>query len=72
MDHVTVRFDDGSECKVLRAQPATLIPKHHGSLFPEEDQCPYYPGVQVRASSTFLFRNARWLRGSYKGKMEVN
>ena len=31
---------------------------------------PYFPGLQVRASSSFVFRNAKWLKGSWKGRNE--
>ena len=28
---------------------------------------PYFPGLVVRATSSFVFRNAKWLKGSWKG-----
>ena len=41
-----------------------------GSLFPEDEACPYFPGALVRAAGQSVFRGARWLSGSYRGKME--
>eukprot|EP00959_Pyramimonas_sp_CCMP1952_P282963 5914753-Pyramimonas_sp.AAC.2 len=71
VDHVTVQFEDGSKCKVLRATADRLIPLSPASLFPDEDMCPYYPGLAVRAASGAVFRGARWLRGSHwRGRME--
>lgn len=51
MDHVVVRFQDGSMCRVSHATPDRLIPSSPGSLFPDEEQCPYYPGLVVRAGA---------------------
>ena len=65
-DDVTVRFEDGSECVVVDASPDELIPSEHSSLFPDEEQCPYFPGLVVHASSAVL-RRARWVRGRHKG-----
>ena len=39
-----------------------------GSLNREQEITPYFPGLQVRAASGFVFRNAKWLKGSWKGR----
>lgn len=46
-DDVHLRFEDGSECVVRNADPDRLIPAEHSSLFPDEEQCPYFPGLQA-------------------------
>ena len=43
-----------------------LIPAENSSLFPDEEQCPYFPGLVVHAASSVL-RAAKWTRGSYRG-----
>jgi hypothetical protein len=70
VDTVVVAFDDGSRCKVFRADEGRLIPQVSGSLFPEDEACPYFPGALVRAAAQGVFRGARWLSGSYRGKIE--
>ena len=50
----------------MDASPDELIPSEHSSLFPDEEQCPYFPGLVVHASSAVL-RRARWVRGRHKG-----
>ncbi|KAL2937056.1 putative ubiquitin-conjugating enzyme E2 23 [Bienertia sinuspersici] len=64
LDNVTVLFDDGSVCKVSRAEPMRLRPIAKNLL--EDGHCPYHPGQRVRASSSSIFKNARWLSGSWK------
>ena len=65
-DDVVVRFEDGTECVVKDADPERLIPSEPSSLFPDEEQCPYFPGLTVHASTAVL-RAAKWTRGSYRG-----
>ena len=65
-DDVSLRFEDGSECVVADADPDRLIPSENSSLFPDEEQCPYFPGLVCHASASVL-RSARWTRGKYKG-----
>ncbi|CAN1276422.1 Probable ubiquitin-conjugating enzyme E2 23 [Linum perenne] len=65
MDNVTVLVDDGSICKVLGAEPLRLKPISK-SFFEEGDHFPYYPGQRVRASSSSVFKNSRWLSGLFK------
>eukprot|EP00854_Cymbomonas_tetramitiformis_P015252 gene15252-18039_t len=73
VDHVVVQLDDGAQCRVLRATPDKLVPQEAGTLFSDEEmwQCPYYPGLRVKASSAPVLRFARWLRGTWKGRYEA-
>ncbi|KAL1188533.1 putative ubiquitin-conjugating enzyme E2 23 [Cardamine amara subsp. amara] len=65
LDNVTVLFDDGSMCKVLRVEPLRLKPMPKNNL--EEDaNFPYYPGQRVKATSSSIFKNSRWLSGLWK------
>jgi ubiquitin-conjugating enzyme E2 O len=63
LDNVTVMFDDGSVCKVLKADPTRL--KSLGNKL-EDGNFPFYPGQRVKASSSSIFKNARWLSGLWK------
>ncbi|XP_065868318.1 probable ubiquitin-conjugating enzyme E2 23 [Euphorbia lathyris] len=65
LDNVTVLIDDGSVCKVVGAEPLRLKPISK-SIFDEDDNTPYYPGQRVRASSSSVFKNSRWLSGLWK------
>ena len=51
-DDVSLRFEDGSECVVADADPDRLIPSENSSLFPDEEQCPYFPGLVCHASAS--------------------
>lgn len=64
LDNVTVLFDDGSVCKVSKADPLNLKPISKNIL--EDGHFPYYPGQRVRASSSSVFKNSRWLSGLWK------
>ncbi|KAG6709225.1 hypothetical protein I3842_06G120900 [Carya illinoinensis] len=64
LDNVTVLFDDGSVCKVPKVEPLKLKPISKNIL--EDGHFPYYPGQRVRASSSSLFKNSRWLSGLWK------
>lgn len=65
LDNVTVLFDDGSMCRVLRAEPHQLKPVSTSNL--EEDaNFPYHPGQRVKASSSSVFKSSRWLSGLWK------
>ncbi|XP_011649300.1 probable ubiquitin-conjugating enzyme E2 23 isoform X2 [Cucumis sativus] len=63
LDNVTVMFDDGSKCKVTKAEPLRLKPVSKNTL--EDANFPYYPGQRVRATST-VFKNSKWLSGLWK------
>ncbi|KAG6411978.1 hypothetical protein SASPL_124635 [Salvia splendens] len=63
-DNVTVQFDDGSVCRVMKADPLHLKPVGKNIL--EDGHFPYYPGQRVQSSSSSLFKNSRWLSGSWK------
>lgn len=63
-DNVTVLFDDGSVCKVMNADPLRLKPVGKNIL--EDGHFPYYPGQRVKASSSSVFKNSRWLSGLWK------
>ncbi|XP_020517139.1 probable ubiquitin-conjugating enzyme E2 23 isoform X1 [Amborella trichopoda] len=64
VDNVTVMFDDGSICKVMRADPLRLMPISKNLL--EDGHFPYYPGQRVRACSSSVFKNSRWFSGFWK------
>lgn len=64
VDNVTVIFDDGSKCKLMKADPDRLIPTCKNLL--EDAHYPYFPGQHVRGSSSAVFKNARWLCGTWK------
>lgn len=64
LDNVTVKVDDGSVCKVMKADPLRLKPITKNLL--EDGHCPYYPGQRVKATSSSVFKNSRWLSGLWK------
>ncbi|XP_023732352.1 probable ubiquitin-conjugating enzyme E2 23 isoform X2 [Lactuca sativa] len=64
LDNVTVMFDDGSVCKVMKADPLRLKPVGKNLL--EDAHYPYYPGQRVKASSSSVFKNSRWVSGLWK------
>lgn len=64
LDNVTVLFNDGSTCKVMKADLSRLKPVSKDFL--QDAHFPYYPGQQVRAGSSSVFKNARWLSGVWK------
>ncbi|KNA16127.1 hypothetical protein SOVF_092160 [Spinacia oleracea] len=64
LDNVTVLFNDGAICKISGAEPLQLRPIAKNLL--EDGHCPYHPGQRVRASSSSVFKNARWLSGAWK------
>ncbi|THU71247.1 hypothetical protein C4D60_Mb08t33550 [Musa balbisiana] len=65
-DNVTVLFDDGSICEVVKPDPLHLRPL----IMPvvNDTDCPYYPGQRVRAISSSVFegssRKAKLLKGT--------
>ncbi|KAI9388902.1 hypothetical protein POPTR_009G136000v4 [Populus trichocarpa] len=65
LDDVTVLIDDGSVCKVKGAEPLHLKPISKG-IFEEDEHLPYHPGQRVRATSSSVFKNSRWLSGLWK------
>ncbi|OVA03814.1 Ubiquitin-conjugating enzyme [Macleaya cordata] len=64
LDNVTMLFDDGSMCKVVKADPLRLKPVGKNIL--EDGHFPYYPGQRVRAISSSVFKSAKWLSGLWK------
>ncbi|KAJ1287934.1 hypothetical protein BS78_02G049000 [Paspalum vaginatum] len=64
LDNVNVLFDDGSVCKVNRADPMRLKPAA-GPIHPDT-ACPFYPGQRVKAVSSSVFKTSRWLNGLWK------
>lgn len=64
LDNVTVMFDDGSVCKVMKADPLLLKPVGKNIL--EDVHFPYYPGQRVQANSSSVFKNSRWLSGLWR------
>ncbi|KAF5745346.1 ubiquitin-conjugating enzyme E2 23 isoform X2 [Tripterygium wilfordii] len=65
LDNVTVLFDDGSQCKVTKAEPTHLKPVSKTN-FEDDGHFPYYPGQRVRGISSSVFKNSRWLSGLWK------
>ncbi|XP_057805932.1 probable ubiquitin-conjugating enzyme E2 23 [Salvia miltiorrhiza] len=63
-DNVTVQLDDGSVCRVMKADPLHLKPVGKNIL--EDGHFPYYPGQRVQATSSSVFKNSRWLSGLWK------
>ncbi|CAL9158497.1 probable ubiquitin-conjugating enzyme E2 23 [Musa acuminata AAA Group] len=65
-DNVTVLFDDGYICEVVKPDPLQLRPL----IMPvvSDTDCPYYPGQRVRAISSSVFegssRKAKLLKGT--------
>uniref|UniRef100_A0A1D1Y5Q9 E2 ubiquitin-conjugating enzyme n=3 Tax=Anthurium amnicola TaxID=1678845 RepID=A0A1D1Y5Q9_9ARAE len=64
LDNVTVVFDDGSVCKVVKADPLRLKPVSKSIV--ADAGFPYYPGQRVRAVSSSVFKTSRWLSGLWK------
>ncbi|XP_043708711.1 probable ubiquitin-conjugating enzyme E2 23 [Telopea speciosissima] len=64
LNNVTVLFDDGAMSKVTKADPLRLKPVSKHNL--EDGHFQYYPGQRVRASSSSVFKNARWLFGLWR------
>ncbi|XP_062192129.1 probable ubiquitin-conjugating enzyme E2 23 [Phragmites australis] len=64
LDNVNVLFDDGSVCKVIRAD-AMRLKEASGPIHPDT-ACPFYPGQRVRAASSSVFKTSRWLNGVWK------
>jgi ubiquitin-conjugating enzyme E2 O len=56
LDNLTVMFDDGSVCKVPKAEPLRL--KQISKNILEDVHFPYYPGQRVRASSSSVFKKS--------------
>ncbi|KAJ6839040.1 putative ubiquitin-conjugating enzyme E2 23 [Iris pallida] len=63
-DNVTILFDDGSVCKVVKADPSRLQPVLEP--FSDDSDCPYHPGQRVQAVSSSVFRSSRWISGLWK------
>ncbi|KAG2595949.1 hypothetical protein PVAP13_5KG119700 [Panicum virgatum] len=64
LDNVNVLFDDGSVCKVNKADPMRLKPV--SSPIHPDTACPFYPGQRVKAVSSSVFKTSRWLNGLWK------
>ncbi|CAM6099354.1 unnamed protein product [Calypogeia fissa] len=64
VDNVTVLFDDGAKCKVMRADPDRLRPLNETVM--DDSGCPYFQGQRVRADFGSVFKSAKWLKGSWK------
>ncbi|CAO2198782.1 unnamed protein product [Urochloa humidicola] len=64
LDNVNVLFDDGSVCKVSKADPMRLKPV--SSPIHPDTACPFYPGQRVKAVSSSVFKTSRWLNGLWK------
>lgn len=64
LDNVTILFDDGSVCKVVKADPLRLQPVSKPVI--DDADCPYYPGQRIRAISSSVFKSSRWLSGLWK------
>lgn len=64
LDNVTILFHDGSICKVMKADPSRLKPVDKNFL--QDAHFPFHPGQRVRATSSSVFKNAKWLSGAWK------
>lgn len=64
LDNVTVKFDDGSVCKVMKADPLCLKPVGKSNL--DDVHFPFYPGQRVKANSSSVFKSSRWLSGLWR------
>ncbi|CAA7403507.1 unnamed protein product [Spirodela intermedia] len=64
VDNVTVMFDDGSVCKVMKADPSRLKPISKRMV--SDAGFPYYPGQRVKAVSSSVFKTSRWLYGLWR------
>ncbi|ONK64403.1 uncharacterized protein A4U43_C07F25490 [Asparagus officinalis] len=64
LDNVTIQFDDGSICKVVKADPLRLQPVSKSVI--DDGNCPYYPGQRIRAVSSSVFKSSNWLSGLWK------
>lgn len=64
LDNVTILFDDGSVCKVVKADPMRLQPVSKPVI--DDANCPYYPGQRIRAVSSSVFKSSRWISGLWK------
>ncbi|KAK6916734.1 Ubiquitin-conjugating enzyme E2 [Dillenia turbinata] len=64
LDNVTVLFDDGSMCKVMKADPLRLKPISKNVVVDGSNT--YFPGQRVRASSSSVFKSSRWLSGLWR------
>ncbi|CAA6666708.1 unnamed protein product [Spirodela intermedia] len=61
VDNVTVMFDDGSVCKVMKADPSRLKPISKRMV--SDAGFPYYPGQRVKAVSSSVFKTSRGFMG---------
>lgn len=64
IENVIVLFDDGSVCKVMKADTSRLKPI--SKSIASDGVFPYYPGQRVRAASSSVFKGSRWLSGLWK------
>ncbi|KAK6946447.1 Ubiquitin-conjugating enzyme E2 [Dillenia turbinata] len=64
LDNVTVLFDDGSMCKVMKADPLRLKPISKNVVVDGSNT--YYPGQRVRATSSSVLKSSRWLSGLWR------
>jgi ubiquitin-conjugating enzyme E2 O len=68
VDKVTVLFDDGSKSDIIASEREKVLPLTR--KFPEDSQCPYYPGQRVKVKSTDASKSAGWLCGTWRDNQD--
>ncbi|XP_073395282.1 probable ubiquitin-conjugating enzyme E2 23 isoform X3 [Physcomitrium patens] len=63
IDNVTVMFEGGAKCKIFRADTERLFPVKGGLM--DDTNSPYYPGQRVRVATSGVFKDAKWLKGTW-------
>ncbi|KAK2382954.1 putative ubiquitin-conjugating enzyme E2 [Trifolium repens] len=68
VDKVTVLFDDGSKSDIIASEREKVLPLTR--KFPDDSQCPYYPGQRVKVKSTDASKSAGWLCGTWRDNQD--
>ncbi|GAU47434.1 hypothetical protein TSUD_86380 [Trifolium subterraneum] len=68
VDKVTVLFDDGAKSDIIASEREKVLPLTR--KFPEDSQCPYYPGQRVKVKSSETSKSAAWLCGTWRDKQD--
>nr|UPX08860.1 pho2 [Medicago sativa] len=68
VDKVTVLFDDGAKSDIIALEREKVLPLTR--KFPEDSQCPYYPGQRVKVKSYNASKSAGWLCGTWRDNQD--
>ncbi|KEH31070.1 putative aminoacyltransferase, E1 ubiquitin-activating enzyme [Medicago truncatula] len=68
VDKVTVLFDDGAKSDIIALEREKVLPLTR--KFPEDSQCPYYPGQRVKVKSSNASKSAGWLCGTWRDNQD--